>query len=121
MRKILATLIIILFPSIAMAQLDPKLYGNWKSAHIEGDVCVKLIRTVQYEFDQDGYYKIESELDSYGTTTKQKAEGTYSVSEGKITGDVGGQKIGPFKYYFKSEMLLIEQHNPYCLIYLKPA
>lgn len=105
-------------PALAQSPAD-KLIGNWRSKSTKGEVCSRLLRWVEYEFDQDGYYSITSELSNLGPSKLQRAKGTYEVKADTITGNVDGVVVGPFKFAFHGDELLIFEKNPFCEIRLQ--
>ena len=122
MRNSIILLLVLSFSQFAWSQdatpapRNP-LYGGWSSVRIVGDVCSRELASISYYFGEDKSYKARSKMTRFNK--EQTAEGTFETMNGTVTGYVEGHTVGPFKYRFDDDMLVIEQIVPPCNIYLQ--
>ena len=116
-----ATIVAAMFalPALAREGDAKRLLGGWSSVKVVGNPCANVIKTVEYYFSKDGSYQIISHMHSGMGTQRDEAIGTYAVKNNTITGKVKGAEIGPFKFWFEKDQLVIMHNHPSCFIYLK--
>ena len=118
MYRILVNILLLLVASIftdtALAS-SPKeeLIGLWSFKRGIGGPCAAQILELKYSFYKSGRYHSKAKM---STGAVFEYSGTYTATDTTTTAFVDNQKIGPYPYEIKGDILLIRQPEFNCAV-----